>query len=98
MKHTFPGGITATANDAAGAEFLRGMIRQPDLEDGPTPQERELRQLRDDLRKAMNVIRALIIEAGETVTISDRSMAEAYGKDLIEHRDECARGHKLSVR
>lgn len=98
MKHTFPGGITATSNDGAGDLFLAGMMRQRDLEDGPSPQERELIELRDNFRKAVNVIRALVIEAGGTSTISARSLCEAYGKDLIEHRDESQMLYKLSVR
>lgn len=98
MKHSFPGGIIATSNDAAGDLFLAVMMRQRDLKDDPTPEERELTQLRDDLRKAMNVIRALVIEAGGTVALSERSLCEAYGKDLIEHWDEAGMLHHLIVK
>jgi hypothetical protein len=98
MKHIFTGGFTATSHDSAGDEFLAGMICQRDLEDGPSRLERESIELRDNLQKAMIVIRALVIEAGGAATISDRAMAEAYGKDLIEHRDESNMLYKLSVR
>lgn len=98
MKHTFEGGIRAESHDLAGDLFLAGMMRHRDLEDGPTPQEREIARLRDDLRKAMTLIRALVIEAGGNVALSDRSLCEAYGKELIECRDEARMAHKLSVR
>lgn len=86
MEHTFPGGIKATSHDGAGDEFLRGMIREAELEEGPTPQEREIVRLRDDFREAVTVIKALVIEAGGKAKISDLSMAEAYGKELVEQR------------
>jgi hypothetical protein len=98
MKHTFACGITATSHDGAGDLFLAGMMRQRDLEDGPTAQEREVIELRDNFRKAVNVIRALVIEAGGTVTLSERSLAAAYGRELVEQRDDCQMVYKLSVR
>lgn len=98
MKHTFECGITATSHDGLGDEFLAGMIRQRDLEDGPTPQEREIANLHRNFQRAVNVIRALVIEAGGTLTISERALAEAHGKSLVEHQDEAQRVYKLTVR
>ena len=98
MKHTFPGGITATSNDGTGDLFLAGMMRQRDLEDVPTPQEREIMVLRERLRHATLIIGALVLEAGGTVTLSEHRLADAYGKDLIQYRDESRMLYKLSVR
>lgn len=99
MNHKFPGGITAASNDSTGDEFLAGMIRQRDLEDGPTEADflrKQVRYYEASERQAMLLISALVQKAGGSVEIDDIDRMMAY--DLIVYRDESKMSTVLKVR
>lgn len=99
MNHTFSCGITATSNDSLGDEFLAGMIRQRDLEDGPTETEVLRKQVRDyeaSERSAMLLVAALVKKAGGEVEVDDLDTMRAY--DLVVYRDHSKAGTVLKVR
>ena len=99
MKHAFDCGITATSHDSLGDEFLSGMIRQRDLEDGPTEAEllcQRVRQLEASERQARLLVASLVQKVGGSVEIDDMETALAY--DLVVYRDESKRGVVLKTR
>ncbi len=95
MKHTFPCGIVGESHSAAGDAFLAQMIRQPDLEDGPTEEEK----LRSALRAAHRMIAAICIQHGGSIRVEDLSMAQVPPRfDTISYRDESRMATMIEIR
>ena len=106
LKHTFNCGIVGTSYDAAGDEFLAGMMRAEEMDLAHMRRiEKQLADaeaVRRDRDAATRIIAVLVARAGGEVFIPDGELLPIYfspAKEvLITHRDEAKGGAVIRVR